>query len=198
LYQFVVHMKNLPKINHVYDPLHGVAYYTFLKFLRSLEEFRKNSHAKIPSKSPWTNFQSSQKNFKFQKKIEKVYYLYWAHLRFSAQPRPTSIFFPQPATSPPPFPAGPRPLGRSVGLVRHVLVVPCPLAASLTGRHLQPCHLCPSPRPANRWAPPIIPHLQLCPSLAAPTPLPTTLRGAQLHTSGCRPETLLAPPSLPP
>jgi hypothetical protein len=35
-----------------------MAYYIFLKFLRSLEEFRKNPHAKIPPKSPSTNFQS--------------------------------------------------------------------------------------------------------------------------------------------
>jgi hypothetical protein len=30
----------------------------FLKSLRSLEEFRKNPHVKIPPKSPSTNFQS--------------------------------------------------------------------------------------------------------------------------------------------
>jgi hypothetical protein len=35
-----------------------MAYYTFLKSLRSLEEFRKNPHIKIPPKSPPTNFQS--------------------------------------------------------------------------------------------------------------------------------------------
>jgi hypothetical protein len=35
-----------------------MAYYIFLKFLRSLEEFRKNPHVKIPRKSPSTNFQS--------------------------------------------------------------------------------------------------------------------------------------------
>jgi hypothetical protein len=35
-----------------------MAYYTFLKSLRSLEEFRKNPHTKIPPKSPPTNFQS--------------------------------------------------------------------------------------------------------------------------------------------
>jgi hypothetical protein len=35
-----------------------MAYYTFLKSLRSLEEFRKNPHVKIPPKSPCTNFQS--------------------------------------------------------------------------------------------------------------------------------------------
>jgi hypothetical protein len=38
-----------------------MAYYIFLKSLRSLEEFRKNPHVKIPSKSPSTNFQSLDK-----------------------------------------------------------------------------------------------------------------------------------------
>jgi hypothetical protein len=35
-----------------------MAYYIFPKSLRSLEEFRKNPHVKIPPKSPSTNFQS--------------------------------------------------------------------------------------------------------------------------------------------
>jgi hypothetical protein len=35
-----------------------MAYYIFLKSLRSLEEFRKNPHIKIPPKSPCANFQS--------------------------------------------------------------------------------------------------------------------------------------------
>jgi hypothetical protein len=35
-----------------------MAYYIFLKSLRSQEEFRKNTHVKIPPKSPSTNFQS--------------------------------------------------------------------------------------------------------------------------------------------
>jgi hypothetical protein len=51
-------MKNLPKINLVSDALHDMAYYIFLKSLRSLEEFRKNPHVKILPKSPSTNFQS--------------------------------------------------------------------------------------------------------------------------------------------
>jgi hypothetical protein len=38
--------------------LHGMAYYIFLKSLRSLEEFKKNPHVKIPPKSPSTNFQT--------------------------------------------------------------------------------------------------------------------------------------------
>jgi hypothetical protein len=51
-------MKNFPKINLVYDALHGMACYIFLKSMRSLAEFRKNPHVKIPPKSPSTNFQS--------------------------------------------------------------------------------------------------------------------------------------------
>jgi hypothetical protein len=35
-----------------------MAYFIFLKYLRSLEEFRKNLHVKIPPKSPCANFQS--------------------------------------------------------------------------------------------------------------------------------------------
>jgi hypothetical protein len=35
-----------------------MAYIIFLKYLRSLEEFRKNPHVKIPPKSPCANFQS--------------------------------------------------------------------------------------------------------------------------------------------
>jgi hypothetical protein len=38
-----------------------MAYYIFLKSLRSLEEFRKNPHVKIPPKSPCANFQSPGK-----------------------------------------------------------------------------------------------------------------------------------------
>jgi hypothetical protein len=35
-----------------------MSHYIFLKSLRSLEEFRKNSHIKIPHKSPCANFHS--------------------------------------------------------------------------------------------------------------------------------------------
>jgi hypothetical protein len=35
-----------------------MAYYIFIKSLRSLEEFRKNPHVKIPNKSTCANFQS--------------------------------------------------------------------------------------------------------------------------------------------
>jgi hypothetical protein len=49
-----------------------MAYYIFLKSLRSLEEFKKNPHAKIPPKSPSTKFQSLgkfKKNLIFHSEI---------------------------------------------------------------------------------------------------------------------------------
>jgi hypothetical protein len=48
-----------------------MAYYIFLKSLRSIEEFRKNPHVKIPPKSPSTKFQSlgKFKNSIFNSKI---------------------------------------------------------------------------------------------------------------------------------
>jgi hypothetical protein len=52
--------------------------YIFLKSLRSLEEFRKNSHIKIPPKSP-TNFQSLDK---FKNKIfigKEIFFNFWAN-----------------------------------------------------------------------------------------------------------------------
>jgi hypothetical protein len=53
--------------------LHGMAYYIFLKSLRSLEEFRKNPHVKIPPKSSSTIFQSLAK-FKNPILIRKSFY----------------------------------------------------------------------------------------------------------------------------
>jgi hypothetical protein len=47
-----------------------MAYYIFLKSLRSLGEFRKHPHVKIPPKSPSTNFQSMV-NSKIQFFIQK-------------------------------------------------------------------------------------------------------------------------------
>jgi hypothetical protein len=48
-----------------------MAYFIFLKYLRSLDEFRKNPHVKFPPKSPCANFQSlgKFKNLIFNSKI---------------------------------------------------------------------------------------------------------------------------------
>jgi hypothetical protein len=51
-----------------------MTYYIFLKSLRSLEEFRKNPHVKIPNKSPSTNFQSLTK-FKNPILIQRFFFL---------------------------------------------------------------------------------------------------------------------------
>jgi hypothetical protein len=50
-----------------------MAYYIFLKSLRSLEEFRKNPHVKILPKSPCANFQIHGK-FKIQFLIQKSFF----------------------------------------------------------------------------------------------------------------------------
>jgi hypothetical protein len=85
-----------------------MAYYVFLKSLRSLEEFRKNPHVKIAPKSPSTNFQSlgKFKNLIFNSEI--------LFLLISARPtlRPTRPLSPaSPLATPSPAgqkrPAGP-------------------------------------------------------------------------------------------
>jgi hypothetical protein len=48
-----------------------MAYFIFLKYLDNLEEYRKNSHVQIPSKSPCANFQICQKS-EIQIKFERV------------------------------------------------------------------------------------------------------------------------------
>jgi hypothetical protein len=78
-----------------------MAYYIFLKSLRSLEEFRKNPHVKIPPKSPSTNFQSLDK-FKNPILIQKFFFLILAR----PTPRPT-----QPLSPASPL-AAPSPAGR--------------------------------------------------------------------------------------
>jgi hypothetical protein len=51
-----------------------MAYFIFQKYLRSLEEFRKNPHVKIPPKSPGANFQSLDK-FKYPIFNSKILFL---------------------------------------------------------------------------------------------------------------------------
>jgi hypothetical protein len=55
--------------------LHSISYCIFLKSLRILEEFRKNSHIKISPKSPYANFQSPAQFLKILFKFERI--LHW-------------------------------------------------------------------------------------------------------------------------
>jgi hypothetical protein len=94
-----------------------MAYYIFQKSLRSLEEFRKNSHAKIPPKSPSTNFQSLGK---FKNPIfnsENFFLLILARPNL----RPTRPLSPA-SPLPTPYPVGrKRPAGPSSPRVGRVL-----------------------------------------------------------------------------
>jgi hypothetical protein len=73
----------------------------FLKSLRSLEEFRKNPHVKIPPKSPSTNFQSLGK---FKNPIFRRKRISPSLSAQSAQrPAGPPGLSAQPATSPSPF-----------------------------------------------------------------------------------------------
>jgi hypothetical protein len=64
-----------------------MTYFIFLKYLRSLEEFRKNPHVKIPPNFPCANFQSLGK-FKNPILNSKIFLL---HFRPSYPYRPTRL-----------------------------------------------------------------------------------------------------------
>jgi hypothetical protein len=81
-----------------------MAYYIFLKSLRSLEELRKNPHVKIPPKSPPTKFQSLA-IIKNQIFIRKRIFL---HFRLRTAQRPVD---PSGLSAQPPTPRRP-PLSR--------------------------------------------------------------------------------------
>jgi hypothetical protein len=153
-----------------------MAYYIFLKSLRSIEEFRKNSHVKIPPTSP-TNFQSLGK-FKNPILIQKFFSL----LSARTTPRPV-----QPLAQPAHRPCRPRrlkesrpahPARASVTSSREIRfpfrITPSragrlSLVSLSTGPHLSdsppspcrptpignPLHRCPAPRmPLSFYSPP--------------------------------------------
>jgi hypothetical protein len=90
-----------------------MAYYIFLKSLRSLEEFRKNPHVKIPPKSPSTNFQSLGK-FKNPIFIRKEFLLRIQPTRPSRPAHSPGLGLPAGISRPTPLrPKPPSPLGLS-------------------------------------------------------------------------------------
>ncbi len=84
-----------------------MAYYIFLKSLRSLEKFRKNPHVKIPPKSPSINFQSLAK-FKNPILNSKILLLHFRPGYPSRPVRPSA----QPAPLAPLLSRRPKPTGR--------------------------------------------------------------------------------------
>jgi hypothetical protein len=79
-----------------------MSYYIFLKSLRSLEEFRKNPHVKIPPKSPSTNFQSLA-IIKIQFFIQKTIFLHFRP-RTAQRPVGPSGLSARPLSPAPPLP----------------------------------------------------------------------------------------------
>jgi hypothetical protein len=157
--------RNVPKINLVQDALHGMTYYIFLKSLRSLEEFRKNPHVKIPPKSPSTNFQilAIIKNQIF---IRKIIFLHFRPSRPSGQPaysasRPTpppGLHFPRPASRPVP-PPGLRSIARPSWPARGSRLPPrdaAPPSSAPSHRRVKPPWLPqPPPRPPSLYGRPL-------------------------------------------
>jgi hypothetical protein len=146
-----------------------MAYHIFLKSLRSLEEFRKYPHLKIPPKSPPTKFQSLA-IIRNQIFIRKRIFLHFRPKTaqrpvgpsgLSARPPPGAPLLPQAAHT---CLAHPGLRGRGV-IARSRLFFefaqPGGYAFSLCHRHVGPtCHLCRLPRAAR-------PRLKF-PSAAAP------------------------------
>jgi hypothetical protein len=134
-----------------------MAYYIFLKSLRSLEEFRKNSHVKIPPKSPFTNFQSLT-IIKNQIFIRKRIFLHIRPIRPSSQSAysasqptpPPRLCFPCPACRPTP-PPGLRFIARPSWPARGSRLPPrdaAPPSSALSRRRVKPPWLPqPPPRP---------------------------------------------------
>jgi hypothetical protein len=109
-----------------------MAYFIFLKSLRSLGEFRKNPHVKIPPKSPSANFQSLG-IFKNQTLFGKEFSRHFQPIQ-PFGPAAAHFFSFQPAIFlPPPSPLG---LGLSAspahphGPTGHLLLPPAPEASA--------------------------------------------------------------------
>jgi hypothetical protein len=132
-----------------------MAYYIFLKSLRSLEEFRKNPHLKIPPKSPCANFQSHGK-FKNPIFIRKRIFLRFRPNRPSGQPaRPAS----QPS-QPPDF----SPIGRA-----RAQPIPAYAAVAYGPKYvsfftLRNSATTPSPSVTAKWGPPVSSIFHLTPA----------------------------------
>jgi hypothetical protein len=148
-----------------------MACFIFLKYLRSLEEFRKNPCVQIPPKSPFANFQSLVifKNSIFTRK--EIFFNFWPN-RPSGQPAHPA-FWPRAAKQTmPAHQAAPRP-------------PPLPLPPSLTEPTAPPppplmplCHgCCAASLPRHGATPTDAPLLNSVPCLySVVNPPPSSLR----------------------
>jgi hypothetical protein len=150
-----------------------MAYYIFLKSLRSREEFRKNPHVKIPPKSTSTNFQSLGK-FKNPIFNSQIIFLAFgpANLAARSASGPAS---PPPAPSPQAeiVPAGPSNpcvgrvfAGNTFSLSDHAFPSRPPLPR-LSVNRAPPVRFTPFPAPPDpgRKSPTPLPHASDAPEL---------------------------------
>jgi hypothetical protein len=129
-----------------------MACYIFLKSLRSLEEFRKNPHVKIPPKSSCANFHALV-NSKIQFLIQKFFFLISARppplFFFPAQPRPTSSLPVRPSRTE---------LVRFSSLQKLSVFTTCPILLLLRFLHFKTCPIRPlRPQAAARALSPLGP-----------------------------------------
>jgi hypothetical protein len=152
-----------------------MAYYIFLESLRSLDEFRKNPHVKIPPKSPSTNFQSLGK---FKNPI------FNSEIPFSLTSTRPTLRSTRPLAQPARWPRCPcRPkLPRPAHLARASVASSWEYVFSFGSRLPSGP---PLPRLFDNRAPAIssIPHLQP-PELTHATTAPQSQSAAPLHASG--------------
>jgi hypothetical protein len=159
-----------------------MAYFIFIKYLSSLEEFRKNPHVKIPPKSPCANFQNLG--------IFKNSIFIWKGIFFRFQP-----IRPSPTRTGPLRPAGrwiptlptrPKPRWRICRKAYSLWL--CALRQKhLLSRTSLPCGArLSAPSPSPRWA-----------TIAASPHRLWPPRAAQPPTSGCQASSSL-PALIPP
>jgi hypothetical protein len=159
-----------------------MSYFIFLKYLRSLEEFRKSPHVKIPPKSPCANFQRLGifKNLIFIRK--GIFFGFWP-----IGPSPVRSGPLQPAGRRlPARPTRPKPRWR-IRRKAYSLRLCALRERRLLSRMSLPCGArlsAPSPSPRR-------------PTLAASPRRLQPPRATQLHPQ-MPPKPLLAPPSFPP
>jgi hypothetical protein len=124
-----------------------MAYYIFLKSFRSLEEFRKNPHVKIPPKSPSTIFQSLA-IIKNQISFRKEFFLHIWNNWPSGQPiRPLSPASP----TAPLFSCRPRAHARPIPVCAALAYLPKAVSSS----SLRSPATTPSPSVTATRAPPV-------------------------------------------
>jgi hypothetical protein len=148
-----------------------MAYYIFLKSMRSLEEFRKNPHVKTPPKSPSTNFQSLDKfkNLIFNSEILFLAFGPTAPVARSASGPASPPTAPSPQTETVPIgPSSPRVgrvfAGNTFSLSDHAFPSRLPLPR-LSVNRAPPVRFTPFPAPADPGQKSPVPPL---PRVAAP------------------------------